>query len=145
MGWTFGFGFTRKDVIREATENWKNPKGGSGTVLRHCCRGNVIYILWEITGSEGLKERFIEVVLMKRSPEGWGYKQMDESMGPYYYECPISYIEMAGPTKYESAQKWRDQVWARHLAKQMNKTRYKIYGRNYSLETAISVNPKETK
>lgn len=117
MGWDFTFGATRKDIIRQATDEWKTEAGGTGKSLRHCCKGNVIYILWEITRPDVPVMRFIEVVLMKKSREGWGCKKMDETMEPYYYECPISYIEIAGPSKYESAQKWRDEVRLRHEIK----------------------------
>jgi hypothetical protein len=45
----------------------------------------------------------------------WGYKDMDETVGPYFYDCPESILNLLTPTKYETAQAWRDKC-REHLA-----------------------------
>jgi hypothetical protein len=48
-----------------------------------------------------------------RKGEGWGYKDLCESMGPCYYTCPLSYLDMV-PVANAA---WRDQVRAWHAAR----------------------------
>jgi hypothetical protein len=42
----------------------------------------------------------------------WGYKDMDESMHPYYYDCPLRLLDATKPDGEES--EWRKAVRARH-------------------------------
>ncbi|WP_240754701.1 hypothetical protein [Parasulfuritortus cantonensis] len=44
---------------------------------------------------------------------GWGYKDLCESMGPYYYTCPLSYLDMVPVANAD----WRGQVRAWHAAR----------------------------
>jgi len=37
----------------------------------------------------------------------FGYKDMDETMGPYSYDCPRSILDKLTPTDHEYALKWR--------------------------------------
>ena len=47
----------------------------------------------------------------------FGYKDMDESMGPAYYDCPKSILDLLSPTEYEWAKEWRAQCYKRLEAK----------------------------
>ena len=38
----------------------------------------------------------------------WGYKDMDETMGPYYYDCPKAILDMLTPTDNDTANEWRE-------------------------------------
>ena len=40
-----------------------------------------------------------------------GFKVMDESMGPFYYNCPKKILKMLSPTEYENAIEWREECW----------------------------------
>lgn len=107
MGWTYGYS-TRREIIDYAIspQRW-GPS--SSSALRWCCRGNVMYILREQKIACKPANRFIEVWLLENGGErhGWGYKNMDESMGPYYNNCPLSYFEDASlPVHY--AKQWRE-------------------------------------
>ena len=44
------------------------------------------------------------------STDGWdfGYKDMDETVGPYYYDCPQSILKLLTPTDNETANNWRE-------------------------------------
>ncbi len=48
--------------------------------------------------------------LLQSSGGKWGYKAMDESMAPYYYSCPLRYLDMAK----ELSPGWREKVRAHH-------------------------------
>jgi len=55
-------------------------------------------------------ERFIGCSILGSDPGcGWGSKDMEESMGPCYYSCPLSYLDIVpDPGGYATA--WREQV-----------------------------------
>ena len=38
----------------------------------------------------------------------WGYKDMDETMHPYYYDCPASILALLTPTDSKCANEWRE-------------------------------------
>jgi hypothetical protein len=56
-------------------------------------------------------ENFICCTLLGSEPGfGWGCKHITESMGPAYYSCPLSYLDMAPVRSPE----WREQVRRYH-------------------------------
>ncbi len=54
-----------------------------------------------------------DLLLPGRKGEGWGYKDLCESMGPCYYTCPLSHLDMVPVANAE----WRTQVHAWHAAR----------------------------
>jgi hypothetical protein len=50
---------------------------------------------------------FGAVCLTKRGQGQWGYKDMDESMGPDESKCPIGILRLLTPTDSEWANAWR--------------------------------------
>ncbi len=110
MGWFFMPGFSRQDLIRERTTSWFNDQLDA-VCLEHAVRGHVLWTVWEHRFKDGrIGGRFIGCDLMQRSQGGWGYKAMEESMGPCYYTCPLSFLEMVHPVN----EAWRAKVRAYH-------------------------------
>lgn len=111
MGWLFTHGATRADIIQRCTRTQDNEHG-RWTTLAHCTKGNVLWSVIEYHRKDaGTTENFIGCYLLARHAGfGWGYKDIDESMGPYYYSCPLSYLDMAPETNAG----WREQVRAWH-------------------------------
>lgn len=108
MGSLFGW-YTRKDTIQHLIKPDENFN-----TLAHCVRGNV---LWAVQQWQG-KDPFIACYLLKgpiRSddPFGCGYKGLSEEEHPYYYNCPIKYLDMAP----EQCAEWRDRVRKQAAAK----------------------------
>ena len=108
MGWLFKAGSTRRDLIEERTKDWTRD-GAEGitvttTCLAHCYRGNVYSgVLWAVWERKFVKdgqeakptERWITCDLLRHQRDcGWGYKDMDESMYPYYFSCPLKYLDL---------------------------------------------------
>src|SRR3546814_16245151 len=60
--------------------------------------------------SPGQSLRYIRCDLLECSGGQWGYKPLDESMHPYYYSCPLSYLDLAP----EQSADWRAGVRAYH-------------------------------
>ena len=118
MGWYSMHGYSRRDVIAMLTKSEDFLTGDiykRRTTLRHCLRGNVLWSLIEylkIDCGSGKVERLnvIGCDLLQSFAEGWGHKPMDESFGPCYYSCPLSYLELA-PAQDEN---WREQVRIHH-------------------------------
>lgn len=68
------------------------------------------------------------VVLVNYYPHDYhnfGYKDMDETMGPYSYNCPVSILKLLTPTEqikthiggsaYKNSKQWRVASWERAL------------------------------
>jgi len=123
MGWLYTDGQTRRELIESRTKGWKS-KSGSATCIAHCTRGNVLWAVWEIyRQSTGAFERLITCDLMQNYG-GWGYKDMDESMHPFYYSCPLKYLKMVPEVQ---SQAWRNGVKKYH-AKRKLKNQLTIHG-----------------
>jgi hypothetical protein len=112
MGWSHTYGASKSEVIADITADYTGGSGASFKKLKHCVRGNTVYAVVEMTRGEKV-ERFIAVYLLSKSRGvGWGYKDMDEGAHPYYYNCPLAYLDMCTAPMNESSAKWREKVRA---------------------------------
>lgn len=59
----------------------------------------------------------------------FGYKDMDETEGPYKCECPVSILKLLTPTDNENADHWRKQCWENSCKRKSNGTMH--YGKSY--------------
>jgi hypothetical protein len=107
MGWLFTHGASRKDIIEDLSRERVQENGNGIRTLRKSFRGNTMYVLHETFGEKPMK--FIAVYLLQNSG-GWGYKDMDEGMLPYYFDCPVSFLDEADPPMNENARNWREKV-----------------------------------
>lgn len=144
MGWTFTYGQKRAALIAERTrtQEWERKDGTAvkDVILAHCFRGGrfsgVFYAVHERTATlrgKSETERWLEVTLMQchTYPEhgpSWGYKDMEESMGPCEVSCPLGYLDMVPEKKCAPncegcakdscsglwARRWRERVRAYH-------------------------------
>lgn len=104
MGWFYTQGATRQDIIQELTgDRWETDK--FRTLAKYSNGFTQLFAVHEVE-YEGEIKRFIALYLLQRSRYGWGYKPMDEACHPYYYACPLKYLEMAP----ETCKEWRDGV-----------------------------------
>ena len=107
MGWTFSYEWDdKKDLVSYLTRDRDGFK-----TLRKCCKGQTLYALHEATRGEK-PLRFIAVYRLSRADGMWGYKDMDESCGPNYYDCPLVYLKEASPAEEVGgyAASWREGV-----------------------------------
>jgi hypothetical protein len=110
MGWLFTHGASKADIVRELTAPQENDIRRWET-LAHSVRGNVLWSVVEITDKTvNRSSRVIVCNLLAREPHGWGYKDMDESVHPFYYSCPLKYLSLAPVANAE----WREAVKAFH-------------------------------
>ena len=108
MGWYYTHGASRSDIITELTHEQVTEDRVFRT-LRKCFRGNTMYTLHE-GGKPGETKKWLGVYLLQRSSSGWGYKPMSEDALPYYFDCPVSYLDEADPATTENAKEWRQTV-----------------------------------
>ncbi|WP_407733136.1 hypothetical protein [Pseudomonas citronellolis] len=117
MGWLFSSP-TRSELI-QALIRPTDTAQARVRVIAHTLRGNVLWSVSEVTAkaagvhpslAPGESLRYIRCDLLQRSGGSWGYKAMDESMAPYYYTCPLRYLDMT-PTL---SAPWREKVQAYH-------------------------------
>lgn len=119
MGWTF----THKDrdtTVRQFFEKeFHDPTikilDVATVGFREC------YIAMERKG-----EVFALVCLLDYRPDDYynfGYKDMDETMAPYYYNCPERILKILTSTTNEDAITWRGKCWSRI---EKNKARPKL-------------------
>jgi hypothetical protein len=64
----------------------------------------------------------------RNSQEKFGYKMMDEGMGPYESDCPVSILKLLTPLPEAEdearwAKAWRERCWANHKAKLENRAK----------------------
>ena len=125
MGWLFGWD-TRKQLVD------------------HLCYGN---------GVETLKRKFVgnNMWAVQRTKEGvvfaclyliqggrnndWGYKDVDETMGPYKHDFPVSWLDLLSPCDSEYSISWRKKVRERaeNMAKFKIGTTWAYGGHEYTI------------
>ena len=116
MGWLFSHR-SRSELIHYLVQP-QNCQAAHVETLAYTLRGNVLWSVVKITAKEpnmlnlaaGEFFTYIGCTLLQRYRNEWGYKSMDESVHPYYYSCPLSYLERA-PTQ---SPEWRERVRAYH-------------------------------
>jgi hypothetical protein len=117
MGWTFSRQ-SRAELIRRLVRS-KETEDASIVVVAHTLRGTVLWSVVEVTAkrsgvfeglSPGQTGRYILCDLLVRACDEWGHKPLDESMHPFYYSCPLRYLDMA-PVRCAD---WRQRVRAFH-------------------------------
>jgi hypothetical protein len=126
MGWYYPHGLNRKELIAQRVEDWERDTGEmlvKSTCLKHCYRGGVfsgvLWSVWERTFTKDGKEvqpsqRWIQCDLLHCYQGEWGYKPLEESMGPYYSSCPLSYLDLVPLDRYGGNPEWREAVIEHH-------------------------------
>ncbi|MGE6688968.1 hypothetical protein ACQKFE_13385 [Stutzerimonas stutzeri] len=117
MGWYFSRQ-SRSELIAELIAPQEAERART-QVIAHTLRGNVLWSVVEVTAkaagvhrdlAPGQSLRYIRCDLLERRGGQWGYKPLHESVHPYYYTCPLSYLDLAP----EQSADWRAGVRAYH-------------------------------
>ena len=126
MGWTFHNDWTRDDLIADLTTTWTSSNGylSNSTKTRHLKwvlneeshGGNGV--LWTVrerdwpdgADKETSADRWIGCDLLDCYEGSWGVKNMEEIVGPYYYDCPLEFLDMVPIETYGGNKEWREKV-----------------------------------
>ncbi len=122
MGWTYNaHPCSKESFVKQILME-------SGAILAHSVRGNRLWTIYQPKGSEA--DPFILLFLLSRSNGCWGYKDMDETMGPYFFDCPLSFLDIVPePEKGchlslgETGKSWRDHVREYHAKRREDASR----------------------
>jgi hypothetical protein len=105
MGWMSSEAWPTRKALKDYLKSGREfspgveilGSGGSGNELWMAIKGGeTSYLVLFLLGSCGYNE--------------WGYKDMTESMGPYYYGCPLKLLDLVPETNPE----WRKDVREHH-------------------------------
>lgn len=112
MGWYGTPGASKQDIIDEIIDDLQDR------LQEHkVTREDGETVLWVVvagTNDQGGKYQYIVCYLIQKGGDCWGYKPMDESMGPCYYSVPKAWltkypcITPTGHTGY--SKEWRAKV-----------------------------------
>lgn len=106
MGWLYGWN-SKKELVDHLTKPFETG-GGMTKTLARTVKGNHLWMVMQHPG----RPPFIALALLgygKR--DGWGYKDMDESMGPNETDVPLKFLDMAPPNDPYG---WREKVRAHY-------------------------------
>lgn len=116
MGWTCtnipSFYASKRDYIDKRLCTWDNAES-SAKVLKSSMVGSTYYgAIEKIDKATSERIVFAAVVLTQTHPRAsdglkFCYKDMDETVGPCYYDCPAGILDLLTPTTYEYAISWR--------------------------------------
>lgn len=95
-------------------------------VLKSAMIGRIYYAAVEITNSkENTREVFGAVAITCTNMKDYynfSYKDMEETMEPYYYDCPKGILDLLTPTDNENANTWRKKCRNKLKLKKERKT-----------------------
>ena len=104
MGSTTGFN-SRTDVVDTLVK--QHSTNGFSIIDRKATNfGRHLWML--IQPKKG--PSFICLFVLSSYQHDWGYKDVDESMGMYQWDCPATLIQQADPPSTETAKQWREQI-----------------------------------
>lgn len=120
MGWTFTHkdsSLTTREFFERQFNHDKPAENIRGKIIAFAATWTTAYMAYEqIIGDT--RKVFAIVCLLRHIPRAidgynFGYKDMDESMGPNESKCPKTILELLTPTEYEYAIEWRKRCWDR--------------------------------
>lgn len=143
MGWTsYHATYYKKGKIDRKAEIdniWNNDNSYKFEVLKSSMVGSTYYgaIHNKETGKV-FATIFLTSTNMKEY-HNFSYKDMDETCGPYRYDCPVGILKLLSETDYEYANEWRKKCYEKH--EQKNAERKKSNSlTNLPVGTSISFN-----
>lgn len=96
----------KPDIIAESEARWYWGDGKDKfEVLKAVAKGSVIYSAIKVKETG---EVFGVVSLTRKDGDYLMFKDMSEDVGPFYYDCPKSVLNLLTPTQNEEALKWRE-------------------------------------
>lgn len=103
MGWTYYPTFGKTDRLEECRHSFgKEPNWA--TIVQDALVDDVYYAAMKSTKTGKI---WALIALTDIADGEFGYKDMDETMKPYYYDCPNALLNLLSPTDNEHANIWR--------------------------------------
>jgi hypothetical protein len=101
MGWLFKKGaVTKAELQAELDDSWTSPRT---KVLASAIEDDIYYAAISGHDFDGTPMVFCAVALIEIAGNEYGYKMMDETLGPYAYDCPPRIFKLLTPLKQKYA------------------------------------------
>jgi len=136
MGWLFSTRWqTKQDLVNHlieddgCTHSDRHEDGsvteirGTSRTIAHAIHGSHLWsvIQFDYPTAPQFNTRYIALFLMHSGrQDGWGYKDLEESMGPCEVDCPLRFLDLVpppDPALHKYAAGWREKVRAFHAGK----------------------------
>lgn len=105
MGTFSGF-YSRKDVVDHIVDMYSGP---DWTIIDKKATNFGRHLWMVLKAKQG--NSFVILHRLSSYRNDWGYKPIDESMGPCYHDCPVSLLDQADQPTTEYATGWRNKVY----------------------------------
>ena len=131
MGWSYETYYKREGGITKLFAdkfNYQHDNGNSGKILLGALvERTQFYAAYEIINYSERKVIAICVMVAfnKNYNYNFGYKDMEETCGPYMFKCPEKILKLLTPTDNEYALKWREENWKVINKRKENINKYK--------------------
>lgn len=103
MGWTTTYHYNdRRYSNKEIREYFKKQFESVNILYLSVKHFSEVYMACEKNG-----QVFAVICLIRNSKNDFGYKDMDETMLPYYFNAPEKLLKMLSPTDNKNALSWR--------------------------------------
>lgn len=139
MGYYSTYGASKKDIIAEIVTPFATTEPvGTRYVTAKALSGNTLWTVEEVRDQSGAPlEKCIGLYLLRKTGEDWAYKPMSETVEPYFYDCPLRFLDMVPELRPAWRQKVRD--WHAHQAIQRAKANSLALGQKWSLVGARDI------
>lgn len=104
MGWDFHHEvapYNRREILKKELNTEKYE------VLKDALVGSVWYAAIRNKETGNVYAAVVLTKIHKNDYCNFGIKWMDDSVGPYYYDCPKNILDLLSPTDSEWANEWR--------------------------------------
>lgn len=112
----------KREMDEEIFREWETSNGNC-KLIKSAMYGSTYYGAIQKTNSD-TKESEVFAVVVLTSVENnkffnMSYKDMDETMLPFYYDCPESILKLLTPTDNKNANIWREKCRKRNKDKKV--------------------------
>lgn len=121
MGWSFACDPSHNKAACVAQLRSPNRFGLGWELLRSSVVGNHHWYL--VKRPDGKTTIGLDLLAGGGRGAGWGYKAMGEECGPFYYDCPLGYLNQVSDTDNTRATEWRLKVREHHAKKTSHQAR----------------------
>jgi hypothetical protein len=109
MGWSYTNARSREQITAEVTAGWSNDDA-TCECLAHETVGGILWAVFEYRKENEQPVRYILCRLFDGgNGRGCGWKDLTDEMHPYYYSCPVEFLDMS-PARSACSEEWRKGV-----------------------------------
>lgn len=124
MGWLFShYPSSKADFLRSRFQDF----APAAEVVAHHCGTRTVWMVLEVKDNSKcytrwpIGHRFLCVDLVECHKGCWGYKDMDETSGPYECDCPLRFLDMVPQPEGQYVADFRQRVRDYHAKKNERK------------------------